>query len=207
MEALDIPQESLFATTIRYALYVGALFQMICLAVVIFMAPKSSTNTTAGTIWSFLKVSAISCGVHVRREKNFSWLFCPPPRFWRTNRSEHKTILSHFYFVVVFRLFPSPSSTDKRVTLTNTVRVIHRHKKHPNDHITVAVNKIRKRDANLLALVAMGTVFQFRYTYTNKQSISFGKHQSFSPQYDRQTKHRQHYFILFCVASIQSQNS
>lgn len=56
MEALDIPQESLLATAIRYGLYVGALFQMICLGAVIFMTPKNSNSTTAGTIWSFLKV-------------------------------------------------------------------------------------------------------------------------------------------------------
>lgn len=58
MEALDIPQESLFGTAIRYALYIGAVFQMICLGAVIFMAPKNTNNvSTAGTIWSFLKVS------------------------------------------------------------------------------------------------------------------------------------------------------
>lgn len=54
MEALDIPQESLLATTIRYGLYIGAFFQMICLGAVIFLVPK--TSTTAGTIWNFLKV-------------------------------------------------------------------------------------------------------------------------------------------------------
>lgn len=54
MDALDIQQESLLATSIRYGLYIGAVFQMICLGAVIFIIPKSST--TAGSIWRLLKV-------------------------------------------------------------------------------------------------------------------------------------------------------
>lgn len=58
MEALDIPQESLLAMVIRYGLYVGAIFQMICLGAVIFMVPRNSSKSlTAGAIWSFLKVT------------------------------------------------------------------------------------------------------------------------------------------------------
>lgn len=57
MEALDIPQESLLAVVIRYGLYVGAIFQMICLGAVIFLVPRSSSkSTTAGAIWNFLRV-------------------------------------------------------------------------------------------------------------------------------------------------------
>lgn len=57
MEALDIPGESLLAMVIRYGLYVGAIFQMICLAAVIFMVPRNSyKSTTAGAIWNFLRV-------------------------------------------------------------------------------------------------------------------------------------------------------
>lgn len=54
MDALDIQQESLLATSIRYGLYIGAVFQMVCLGAVIFIIPKSST--TAGSIWRLLKV-------------------------------------------------------------------------------------------------------------------------------------------------------
>lgn len=57
MEALDIPQESVLAMVIRYGLYVGAVFQMVCLGAVIFMVPRSSSkSTTAGAIWNFLRV-------------------------------------------------------------------------------------------------------------------------------------------------------
>lgn len=57
MEALDIPQESVLAMVIRYGLYVGAVFQMVCLGAVIFMVPRnSSKSTTAGAIWNFLRV-------------------------------------------------------------------------------------------------------------------------------------------------------
>lgn len=60
MEALDIAQESLLAIVIRYGLYVGAIFQMICLGAVIFMVPRSSSkSTTAGAIWNFLRVIRI----------------------------------------------------------------------------------------------------------------------------------------------------
>lgn len=56
MEALDIPQESLLAMVIRYGLYVGAVFQMVCLGAVIFMVPRNSSKTTTmGAIWNFLK--------------------------------------------------------------------------------------------------------------------------------------------------------
>ncbi|XP_055316712.1 protein anon-73B1 [Sitodiplosis mosellana] len=56
MEALDIAQESLLAMVIRYGLYIGAIFQMVCLGAVIFMVPRnSSKSTTAGAIWNFLR--------------------------------------------------------------------------------------------------------------------------------------------------------
>lgn len=62
MEALDIPQESLYAMVIRYGLYVGAIFQMVCLGAVIFMVPRNSSKSTAGAIWNFLKVILICFG-------------------------------------------------------------------------------------------------------------------------------------------------
>lgn len=56
MDALEIPQDGLLAVVIRYGLYIGAVFQMICLGAVIFMVPKTSSKTSAmGAIWNFLK--------------------------------------------------------------------------------------------------------------------------------------------------------
>lgn len=57
MEELDIPEESFLAMLIRYCLYIGAIFQMVCLGAVVFMVPRSSSKSITGAIWSFLRVN------------------------------------------------------------------------------------------------------------------------------------------------------
>lgn len=55
IEGLNIPEEDFTSTLIRYGLYVGAVFQIVCLGAVIFM-PQSSAAPNGGTIWNYLKV-------------------------------------------------------------------------------------------------------------------------------------------------------
>lgn len=55
MEALNIPEEDFTSIFIRYGLYVGALFQIVCLGAVIFL-PSNPNPSSSGSIWSFLKV-------------------------------------------------------------------------------------------------------------------------------------------------------
>lgn len=57
MEALNIPDEDFTSILIRYGLYVGAIFQIVCLGAVIFL--PSPKNTGGGSIWGFLKVNSI----------------------------------------------------------------------------------------------------------------------------------------------------
>lgn len=56
MEALNIPDEDLTAKLIRYGLYFGAVFQIVCLGAVIFL-PNEISTANSGTIWNFLKVN------------------------------------------------------------------------------------------------------------------------------------------------------
>lgn len=126
MEALDIPQESLLAMVIRYGLYVGAVFQMICLGAVIFMVPRNSSKSlTAGAIWSFLKVRVLFWLLFFL---NFHHLFSASLHevvFWRISD-----------FVVCYF----------RVILKNIAQAIHRRKKHRSDHTIAAENRIKRKD-------------------------------------------------------------
>lgn len=57
MEALNIPEEDFTSALIRYGLYIGAVFQMVCLGAVIFM-PANPNQNTGGKLWNYLKVGA-----------------------------------------------------------------------------------------------------------------------------------------------------
>lgn len=74
MEALNIPEEDLTAKLIRYGLYFGAIFQIVCLGAVIFL-PNEITTSNSGTIWNFLKVNIANKQKHTGLTYRFAVRF------------------------------------------------------------------------------------------------------------------------------------
>lgn len=55
---MDIPEEDSFVIMIRYGLYLGALFQMVCLGACIALP---TLNSDGGSEWGSLKVHYFIC--------------------------------------------------------------------------------------------------------------------------------------------------
>lgn len=74
MEALNIPEEDFTSALIRYGLYIGAVFQMICLGAVIFM-PSNPNQNAGGTLWNYLKVSVAITSTKIDSLLAFIYVF------------------------------------------------------------------------------------------------------------------------------------